>query len=235
MAILEKYNNRNSSIELLRLWFMLMIVTLHTYAHGSGLDYDYLYSLGSDWATAHHLGLFSLGKCGVTGFIFISGYYGISLKWNKLGIMVSTLLIYLIILSFVEGHNLIPIKLMLYPWDSWWFISSYIVICVLSPFFNKGIESLSKAQFRNILLFMIFYEYVGRFVSLDNSTNTTFLLTIFLTARYTRLFITPPLIRGQQRKENYRMVGFPLRYSLVLNTHSVQYARDGKVEQGFHF
>ncbi|MGM9779967.1 MAG: hypothetical protein ACI3ZD_16780, partial [Prevotella sp.] len=75
MAILEKYNNRNSSIELLRLWFMLMIVTLHAYAHGSGLDYDYLYSLGSDWATAHHLGLFSLGKCGVTGFMFISGYY----------------------------------------------------------------------------------------------------------------------------------------------------------------
>lgn len=62
MAILEKFNNRNSSIELLRMWFMLMIVTIHAYSHGCGLDYDYLYSLGSDWSTAHHLGLLSLGN-----------------------------------------------------------------------------------------------------------------------------------------------------------------------------
>lgn len=221
MAILEKYTNRNSSVELLRLWFMLMIVTLHTYAHGSGLDYDFLYSLGSDWSTFHHLGLFSLGKCGVTGFMFISGYYGISLKWNKLALLVSTLLFYLIVLFVLEGSDLIPVKLMLHPWDSWWFIGSYIVICVLAPLLNKGIESLSKTQFRNIVLFMIFYEYVGRFLSLDNSTNTTFLLTIFLIARYIRLYITPP--REHQNKESCRMVGILFGDGFIYNAHPVQH------------
>lgn len=142
------------------MWFMLMIVTIHAYGHGCGLDYDYLYSLGSDRSTAHHLGLLSLGKCGVTGFVFISGYYGVSLKWNKIGAMVAMLL-----------------------------------------FINKGIETLTKAQFRNILLSMLLYEYVGRFVGVDNSHDTIFMLTIFLTARYTRIFITPPLQANVKRQK----------------------------------
>lgn len=201
MAILEKFNNRNSSIELLRMWFMLMIVTIHAYGHGCGLDYDYLYSLGSDWSTAHHLGLLSLGKCGVTGFVFISGYYGVSLKWNKIGAMVAMLLFYILLLAVIGGQGLGIIKSMLHPWDSWWFIGSYIVICVLAPIINKGIEILTKAQFRNILLFMLFYEYFGRFVGMDNSHDTIFMLTIFLTARYTRIYITPPLQANVKRQK----------------------------------
>ena len=57
---------------------------------------------------------------------------------------------------------------------------------------NKGNETLTKAQLRNILLFILFYEYVGRFVGMDNSHDTIFMLTIFLIARYTRIYITPP-------------------------------------------
>ena len=53
----NNFSNRNTSIEFLRLWFMLLIVLIHAYCHGSGLNYEYLYSLGSDWSTAHHLGL----------------------------------------------------------------------------------------------------------------------------------------------------------------------------------
>lgn len=199
MDFLNRYNNRNSSIELLRLWFMLMIVTIHAYGHGCGLDYDYLYSLGSDWSTAHHLGLLSLGKCGVTGFMFISGYYGISLKWKKIGAMIAMLSFYMLLLAVAGGQGPAVIKSMIHPWDSWWFIGSYIVICVIAPFFNKGIASLTKVQFRNIVLFMLFYEYVGRFISLDNSHDTVFLLTIFLTARYTRLYITPPVVKNQDK------------------------------------
>lgn len=201
MAILEKFNNRNSSIELLRLWFMLMIVTIHAYGHGCGLDYDYLYSLGSDLSTAHHLGLLSLGKCGVTGFVFISGYYGISLKRNKIGAMVAMLLFYILLLAAIGGQGLGIVKSMLHPWDSWWFIGSYIVICVLAPIINKGIEALTKPQFRNILLFMIFYEYVGKFIGMDNSHDTIFMLTIFTTARYTRLYITPSLCKNSKRRK----------------------------------
>lgn len=56
---------RNSSIELLRFVFMFAIVLLHTYGHGSHLNYGWIYSLGSNLSTMPHLILFSLGKLGV--------------------------------------------------------------------------------------------------------------------------------------------------------------------------
>lgn len=106
--------------------------------------------------------------------------------------MVAMLLFYILLLAVIGVQGLGIIRSMLHPWDSWWFIGSYVVICVLAPIINKGIETLTKAQFRNILLSMLLYEYVGRFVGVDNSHDTIFMLTIFLTARYTRIFITPP-------------------------------------------
>ena len=117
---------------------------------------------------------------------------------------------------------------MLHPWDAWWFIGSYIVICVLAPIINKGIETLTKSQFRNILLFMLFYEYVGRFVGMDNSHDTIFMLTIFLTARYTRIYNCPT--SKCQKTEMDWMVCVLVRSCLVLDTHPVQYGWVGKVE-----
>lgn len=189
LKIFDTYSNRNSFIELLRLWFMVMIVTIHAYGHGCG-ELDLVYSLGADWSTAHHLGLFSLGQCGVTGFMFVSGYYGITLKWNKLATIIAMLLYYVLLLAAVGGRGVGMFKLIVHPWDSWWFTSSYIIICLLSPIINKGIESLTKRQFRNIVLFLLFYEYVGLFISTSNSHDTIFLLTIFLLARYARIY--PP-------------------------------------------
>lgn len=178
---------------------MVMIVTIHAYGHGSGLNYDYLYSLGADCSTAYHLGLFSLGKCGVTGFMFISGYYGISLKWKKLVNMIVMLGFYLMLLAIIGGDSIIAtIKVLLHPWDEWWFVSSYIVICLLSPFINNSIAQMTERQLCYILLGLLFYEYVGQFVAMGNSHDTIFLLTVFLCARYTRLYITPPILRKKK-------------------------------------
>lgn len=191
--MLNKYSNRNSSIELLRLWFMFMIVLIHAYVHGVGLKYEYLYSLGEDWNTAYHLGLVSLGKCGVTGFMFISGYYGVSLKWNKLASMIAMLLFYVLLLTCFGGYSVSDmLKIIFHPWDEWWFVSSYMVICFLSPLLNQGISALGKRQFGTTIIGLLFYEYVGKFISQMNSHDTMFLLTIYLCARYIRLYIAPP-------------------------------------------
>lgn len=192
--MLNKYSNRNSSIELLRLWFMFMIVLIHAYVHGVGLKYEYLYSLGEDWNTAYHLGLVSLGKCGVTGFMFISGYYGVSLKWNKLASMIAMLLFYVLLLTCFGGYSVSDmLKIIFHPWDEWWFVSSYIVICLLSPILNQGISALSKKQFGIAIMGLLFYEYFGKFISQTNSHDAMFLLTIYLCARYIRLYVAPPI------------------------------------------
>lgn len=191
--MLNKYQNRNSSVELLRIVFMTMIVTIHAFGHGSGLNYDYIYSLGNEWNTAHHLGIFSLGKCGVTGFMFISGYYGIKLKWKKLVSLAVMLGFYLVCFSLIANQSMIStLRALVHPWDNWWFVSSYIVIVLLSPFINKGIEAIHQKQFRNIVLALLFYEYVGQSLYTANSHDTVFLLTVFLVARYVKKYLTPP-------------------------------------------
>lgn len=187
-----RYKDRNSSIELLRVIFMMLIMLIHAYGHGSGLDYNWIYSLGTKYSTAYHLGLFSLGKVGVTGFMFISGYYGIKFHTGKLWNILSMVLFYLLILDFASGDSIFKILInLLHPWDFWWFISCYLLIFVLSPLINKGIENLTEKQFRFIVIAGLCYTYGGHFLIRTNSQDLELLLTIFLTARYIRLYGLP--------------------------------------------
>lgn len=42
---------------------MAKIVTIHAFGQGGGLNYDFIYSLGNEWNTAHHLGIYAfIGK-----------------------------------------------------------------------------------------------------------------------------------------------------------------------------
>lgn len=196
--MLEKYQNRNSSVEFLRIFFMSMIVMTHAFGHGSGLNYNYIYSLANNWQTAHHLGLFSIGKVGVTGFMFISGYYGIKLKWTKLFRLVAMLAFYLVLLLVLANQSIIASwRELVHPWDNWWFISSYLVIVLLSPFINIGIELLDKKTFKNVVIALVFYVYIGQALCLSNSHDTVYLLTVFLVARYVKKYFTPPHCQSQ--------------------------------------
>lgn len=215
--MLAKYTKRNTSIELLRLWLMVMIMVIHAYGHGSGLDSDYLYSLGADWSMVHHLGLYSLGQCGVTGFIFISGYYGISLRWSKVGGMVAMLAFYMAVLILVIGaYSATAILSLLGCWNNYWFVSSYLVLCLMSPVINKGLECLDKRQLGLLVLALLYYEYVGNFIWKANSQDAVFLLTIFLSARFTRLYIIPSLNSGNWEKSRTWLLGISLLSGMAL-------------------
>ena len=95
-TFLSKCNKRNTSIEILRILFMLLILIGHVYAHGSNLDYQLIYSYAGHLDTFWHTSMFSLCKIGVTGFIFISGFYGIKFNLKKLLI----LFFYIIVLLY---------------------------------------------------------------------------------------------------------------------------------------
>lgn len=193
MSIKDKYYKRNSSVELFRMVAMFSIVLIHTFGHGSGLDYDWIYSLGNDYSTAGHLALFSFGHAGVTCFMFISGYYGIRLNGRKMLTMVLMQAFYIVLCALLMGSFSFGVfALLLHPWDGWWFIKCYMFICVLSPIINTGIEKLSEVQFRWIVIGMLLYGYFGHFIGMQNGHDTDLLLTIFMVGRY--LAIYPPHI-----------------------------------------
>lgn len=186
----QKKNIRNSSVEALRIFFILGIVLIHIYGHGSHQNLQWIYSLGGNWSTAYQLSLFSLGKMGVTGFVFISGLYGITMtrqRWVKLLLMCIT---YFIALSLIFGYTKGLVNVV-HAWDKWWFISSYLLICLLSPLIELGFERLSKQSMQFLVSGLFIYTYVGHFLSMSNDHDIVILLTIYVIARYIS-FYTPP-------------------------------------------
>ena len=151
-------NKRNSSIELLRIIFMLLIMTIHVYAHGSELIYKWIYSLGGNINTAWNLSIFSIGILGVTGFMFISGYYGIhTKKKGVLHILIITFFYALVLGIPFDKLNLGGLISIVFGFDMWWFVSCYVFLMLLAPFIEEGINKLSKRQFQLLLAGMFIY------------------------------------------------------------------------------
>lgn len=180
---------RNSSVEMLRLFFMFCIVLFHVYLHGSHFDYEWIYSLGSELGTSWNLVLYSLSMLGVTGFMFISGYYGVNLSCSKLfQILFSTFFYALTLTLAFSAVSLKNCLYIIFAFENYWYVSSYLAILILSPIINKGIKSLSRANLFFIVMCLFAYTYVAGFINLHNSRNITFLLTIYLFARYVYLY-----------------------------------------------
>lgn len=207
-------SSRNSTVELLRFIFMFLIVLLHVYVHGTGLDYEQIYNWGEDWNTAFHLSLFSLAKIGVTGFIFISGFYGIHSNKHKVIDLVLITLFYSIILNSISD-NKIGILNFFHPFDIWWFISAYLFLMFIAPLIEIGIKNISEKSFRNIVVAIALYVYFARALSAENAHNVCFLLTVYLIARYFRLVLVPR-INNHKQKVLLRFIGISSILLLII-------------------
>lgn len=193
---------------------MYLIVVLHVYVHGTGLDYEQIYHWGEDWNTAIHLSIFSLSKIGVTGFIFISGFYGIHSNKHKIIDLVLITLFYLIILSLIDNTKM-EILSFFHPFDIWWFISAYLFLMFIAPIIEIGIKNISEKSFRNIVIAAALYIYFAKALSGENAHNVCFLLTVYLIARYFKLILVPKL---NNHKQNLllRSIGISAVFLLII-------------------
>ena len=171
---------------------MMFIVILHIYGHGSGLDYEKIYSFGNDWNTAWNLSLFSLGKIGVTGFMFISGYYGIKLSDKRLFHLIITCALFYVLLKLVFGGG--SIIGILHPWDAWWFVGTYLIVCFLSPIIEIAFQKLDQKILVVVLASLLYIVYFIHFINGNNDHDLLLLLTIYIIARYIR-FYPPQLLK----------------------------------------
>lgn len=108
---------------------------------------------------------------GVTLFVLISGFFGIRMRASKLMWLWTTMLFYsLLIFSVDYYYSKVPtladgdikafvkhLYTVLTPVTSntWWFCTSYFIIMLLSPLFNKAVESMTKLQFQYLLAVLI--------------------------------------------------------------------------------
>lgn len=178
----ERTKSRDLSIELLRIFLMVLIVWGHFIGFGfhSKINVD-----GTPNLSAY---LSPLYLYHVDAFVFISGYYGIKLKWEKFSLLIIKMVIYSIIAMGLAKvllpdfalslsifiHNLYPISTC-----DWWFMAQYLYLMLLAPILNYGMDALNRKQ-ASILVLVLYLSWFR--------CTYVLLLFIYLLGRYMRKY-----------------------------------------------
>ncbi len=158
---------RNSRIELLRMLSMFFIVLSHYTVH-NGIK-NFTLPLGPN---RFLLETTALGNLGVIIFVLIMGYFSINqkepFKLKKMILLILETFFYSAVIYTIFillDHKYFSIKLLiksLFPitFKEYWFMTTYIVLYIFTPYLNKLINSMTKKEntiFLNvgILLFSI--------------------------------------------------------------------------------
>ena len=157
---------RDSNIELLRIVAIIMVITLHYLNPNMGgalasinkgqNNYYFIYTVESFCIVAVNL------------FVLITGYFmgsTKSIKLNKVAKILFLAYFYGVILylvSVIIGANnfgygeifrAINIKLS----DGYWYIKTYIILCLLAPFINVTLDSIDKKNHRLLIMILILF------------------------------------------------------------------------------
>ncbi len=198
---------RDSKFELLRILSMYMIVFIHANMY-----------LGRfcEGATRVFFNGFVNGICniGVTCFLLISGYFGITFNRNKLikmeCMMISysfleLLLLYLVFPEQIQGGELLEaVVKACFPIISrkYWFYSCYVCLCLLSKWIDKFVDGLEQKEFQKFLLTIIvlfsvlptvfYFEIVP-----DNGKGLVQMIMIYLIGRYIKMYGDVQIPKGK--------------------------------------
>ena len=187
-CIMQKINKltgggqREQSIELLRIVLMTLIVFGHFVLFG------YHSRINSDGSLNLSAYLPPLYLYHVDAFVFISGYFGINLKWSKVALLIVKMVIYSLFAIGLAILIMPDFKLTLssllsnvYPISAcdWWFMAQYLFLMLLSPFLNAGMEKLNKRQ-ATILIGVLYLSWFR--------CTSVLLLFIYILGRYFRKY-----------------------------------------------
>ena len=152
---------RSSNFELLRICCMLMIIAGHIVLYHK-TKYD-IYE-ADEIIKLLCMSFFSVA---VNTFILISGYFGILFKKERLIqliIQTFTYSILLLLLSIAIGWHNLNIKKDIFAFfpilsKQYWFVTSYVVLYIISPWLNRWIGTLDKKDYKRLLIlgFAIIY------------------------------------------------------------------------------
>ncbi len=193
-------SERQSNIELLRIVLIFMIIVHHLIVHNCGIEYISSGSFEFGVKTPFELLINSFVVIGVNSFIFISGYFGIKFKMNTLVSFLLEALFYSVTIYLIFAlcglTELKPFAFIksLFPLsrNTWWFLTTYIALYIISPILNKGIEALDKKQLLFSVVGLLFFNCFSGFIvgTLSGNGRTLFnLISIYVLARYMNKYV----------------------------------------------
>lgn len=196
---IDKDLTRNTNIEILRIIAIIMIIMHHYASHGFDVNLPYGFN-------KYYIDIISLfGKVGVNIFFLITGYFMINYKTkrNKIIKLITKTIFYsytLTVLSilFSKADIILDFKTFLkciFPVSTYhyWFISTYILLIIISPFLNQVLEHFSKKTMdKYICFFIIIWSIVPTFLRFIDITydfnNLTWAALLYLIGGYLRKY-----------------------------------------------
>ncbi|MBP3470758.1 MAG: acyltransferase family protein [Paraprevotella sp.] len=196
---MRQIKKRNSSVEGLRILSMFLIIMFHFCGRGLGLSDIASYSAanlgGANDNVLLQLIMHSLGQLGVPIFLFISGYYSIRFKANRLKDIIIqcflyTFVFYILFCLFVPEIRSFRVSvLQMFGMSQLWFVYSYIVLYLFSDGINHVLDNLSFKQYTMIVLLLL-YITTGLWIAKAGGTNILIMLEYYTIARYVRKYMS---------------------------------------------
>ena len=205
MSVLKQgLNARQSNIELLRIFAMVMIIAHHIGVHSNFDLCAQMPVMNKLWIQFVQMG----GKIGVDIFVLISGYFLItakSLKLSKVAKLWLQLCTYSVGLyvafAFFNGFSVWGLLGRFSPVinSSWWFANTYFIMFILSPFINIGLNALGqKNHLRALLVMTVLWSVIPTFGSNRMESNSLiWFVYLYALAGYIRLYVDLKQIKSK--------------------------------------
>ena len=195
---------RDSGIELLRIVCMFLIIIYHFNLH---TDFSDVYDPHSV-SFLIHIFCLNWGETAVLAFVMITGYYSVTQSFKTrriLYIMLETLFYSVVITlsatacGIIEFNDIYCIQ-MLFPITSasYWFVTYYIVLMLLSPFINIILNRLTKIQYLILLTVLAYLTICFRIIPVTPMVFGSYFISFVLAysiAGIFRLFPSDEKIR----------------------------------------
>lgn len=158
---------RQSNMELLRIIAMFLILIVHSdyYSLGAPNKVDIIVA---PLASVTRVLIESVSLICVNLFIFISGWFGITLRRYKIADLVFQITYFyfgIYVVALLSGYASIDIhslKHLLLLTKHNWFIPAYILLCIFAPVLNIFADSADRTRFRMILIgFFVIQTWCG--------------------------------------------------------------------------
>lgn len=156
---MSNLNRRNVNIELLRIFCMYMVLVLHALNWSGALAYTTGIHFWVYWFVE------GLAIIAVNVFMLISGYFQVNTTFktkNVINIILevwcySVLFSGIMLITGGANPSIEEAAKMILPITTkrYWFVNSYLLVYLLSPFMNKVIKSISRRQYDALILILL--------------------------------------------------------------------------------
>ena len=186
---------RNSNLEALRILSMILIIAHHYSCHGF-MDVEIEASANLYVIKMLHLG----GKLGVDLFILLSAYFMSKSQFTmqKLAKILGEVCFYCVSIYLLFRFFITPTRPLVFRdllcsifpigFASYWFITNYILLMIISPILNAALENLSqKKQAQLLFLGFVFWSVIPVFTNITYALNNiAWFSYLYLIAGYIR-------------------------------------------------